>query len=257
MSWCRTTPTCCERWACSHPPGTGTRPGRLLSVRCRPQNAEVTKQVTVARQAQGDVEREKKELEDSFQRVSEQSQRKVSRVHGGDGDGDPCLHSEGRGLGRGWVPHKDWLRVTSLLPTVPGAGRGARDFEAGAGSQQAGAAGLAGNTGDHYTGERPLAPLSAPCCSLRAQTFTQAQMGLGIHFHPLKPRGRFAFSSSLSALARQGIAHQGAIGLTSSSVPLSFPDWGGFHDHIVRLTPMGVRLYPHSLRQRGLMGQRG
>ncbi|XP_065587741.1 huntingtin-interacting protein 1 [Cyrtonyx montezumae] len=40
------------------------------------KNAEVTKQVTVARQAQGDVEREKKELEDSFQRVSEQSQRK-------------------------------------------------------------------------------------------------------------------------------------------------------------------------------------
>uniref|UniRef100_A0A8B9MUM5 I/LWEQ domain-containing protein n=1 Tax=Accipiter nisus TaxID=211598 RepID=A0A8B9MUM5_9AVES len=40
------------------------------------KNAEVTKQVTVARQAQGDVEREKKELEDSFQRVSEQAQRK-------------------------------------------------------------------------------------------------------------------------------------------------------------------------------------
>ncbi|XP_009321900.1 PREDICTED: huntingtin-interacting protein 1-like [Pygoscelis adeliae] len=39
-------------------------------------NAEVTKQVTAARQAQGDVEREKKELEDSFQRVSEQAQRK-------------------------------------------------------------------------------------------------------------------------------------------------------------------------------------
>lgn len=48
----------------------------------------------MARQAQGDVEREKKELEDSFQRVSEQSQRKVSRVHSGDGDGDPCLYSE-------------------------------------------------------------------------------------------------------------------------------------------------------------------
>lgn len=32
----------------------------------------------MARQAQGDVEREKKELEDSFQRVSEQAQRKVS-----------------------------------------------------------------------------------------------------------------------------------------------------------------------------------
>ncbi|XP_075576247.1 huntingtin-interacting protein 1 [Pelecanus crispus] len=40
------------------------------------KNAEVTKQVTAARQAQGDMEREKKELEDSFQRVSEQAQRK-------------------------------------------------------------------------------------------------------------------------------------------------------------------------------------
>ncbi|XP_017593618.1 PREDICTED: huntingtin-interacting protein 1 isoform X3 [Corvus brachyrhynchos] len=40
------------------------------------KNAEVTKQITVARQAQGDVEREKKELEDSFQRLSEQAQRK-------------------------------------------------------------------------------------------------------------------------------------------------------------------------------------
>ncbi|NXF24905.1 HIP1 protein, partial [Rhodinocichla rosea] len=40
------------------------------------KNAEMTKQITVARQAQGDVEREKKELEDSFQRVSEQAQRK-------------------------------------------------------------------------------------------------------------------------------------------------------------------------------------
>lgn len=37
----------------------------------------------MARQAQGDVEREKKELEDSFQRVSEQAQRKVSRGGGG------------------------------------------------------------------------------------------------------------------------------------------------------------------------------
>lgn len=43
------------------------------------QNAEVTKQVSVARQAQVDLEREKKELEDSFARVSEQAQRKVSR----------------------------------------------------------------------------------------------------------------------------------------------------------------------------------
>ncbi|XP_038013657.1 huntingtin-interacting protein 1 isoform X5 [Motacilla alba alba] len=41
------------------------------------KNAEVTKQITVARQAQGDVERERKELEDSFQRVSEQAQRKA------------------------------------------------------------------------------------------------------------------------------------------------------------------------------------
>lgn len=55
-------------------------------VLCRHQNAEVTKQITVARQAQGDVEREKKELEDSFQRVSEQAQRKVSR-DGGDTPG--------------------------------------------------------------------------------------------------------------------------------------------------------------------------
>ncbi|XP_038013653.1 huntingtin-interacting protein 1 isoform X2 [Motacilla alba alba] len=47
------------------------------------KNAEVTKQITVARQAQGDVERERKELEDSFQRVSEQAQRKVSRDGGG------------------------------------------------------------------------------------------------------------------------------------------------------------------------------
>lgn len=36
----------------------------------------------MARQAQGDVEREKKELEDSFQRVSEQAQRKVSGDEG-------------------------------------------------------------------------------------------------------------------------------------------------------------------------------
>uniref|UniRef100_A0A8C8VLX7 Huntingtin interacting protein 1 n=1 Tax=Pelusios castaneus TaxID=367368 RepID=A0A8C8VLX7_9SAUR len=41
------------------------------------KNAEVTKQVTVARQAQDDAEREKKELQDSFQRVSEQAQRKT------------------------------------------------------------------------------------------------------------------------------------------------------------------------------------
>lgn len=45
----------------------------------------------MARQAQGDVEREKKELEDSFQRVSEQAQRKVS------GDGVDMLGSGGGG----------------------------------------------------------------------------------------------------------------------------------------------------------------
>lgn len=43
------------------------------------QNAEVTKQVSVARQAQVDLEREKKELADSFARVSDQAQRKVSQ----------------------------------------------------------------------------------------------------------------------------------------------------------------------------------
>ncbi|XP_006155020.1 huntingtin-interacting protein 1 [Tupaia chinensis] len=41
------------------------------------KNAEVTKQVSVARQAQADLEREKKELEDSFDRVSDQAQRKT------------------------------------------------------------------------------------------------------------------------------------------------------------------------------------
>lgn len=41
------------------------------------KNAEVTKQVSVARQAQVDLEREKKELEDSFQRISDQAQRKT------------------------------------------------------------------------------------------------------------------------------------------------------------------------------------
>lgn len=34
--------------------------------------------MSVARQAQVDLEREKKELEDSYQRISEQAQRKVS-----------------------------------------------------------------------------------------------------------------------------------------------------------------------------------
>ncbi|KAL7987105.1 hypothetical protein Chor_006024 [Crotalus horridus] len=41
------------------------------------KNAEVTKQVTMARQIQSDTERDKKELEDSFQRLSEQAQRKT------------------------------------------------------------------------------------------------------------------------------------------------------------------------------------
>lgn len=36
----------------------------------------------MARQAQVDLEREKKELEDSFQRLSEQAQRKVSGRRG-------------------------------------------------------------------------------------------------------------------------------------------------------------------------------
>nr|KAF6489618.1 huntingtin interacting protein 1 [Molossus molossus] len=41
------------------------------------KNAEVTKQVSMARQVQVDLEREKKELEDSFQRISEQAQWKT------------------------------------------------------------------------------------------------------------------------------------------------------------------------------------
>ncbi|XP_058020569.1 huntingtin-interacting protein 1 isoform X2 [Ahaetulla prasina] len=41
------------------------------------KNAEVTKQVTMARQVQSDTERDKKELEDSFHRLSEQAQRKT------------------------------------------------------------------------------------------------------------------------------------------------------------------------------------
>ncbi|KAG8122882.1 hypothetical protein E2320_018390 [Naja naja] len=41
------------------------------------KNAEVTKQVTMARQVQSDTERDKKELEDTFQRLSEQAQRKT------------------------------------------------------------------------------------------------------------------------------------------------------------------------------------
>ncbi|XP_035415187.2 huntingtin-interacting protein 1 isoform X1 [Cygnus atratus] len=65
------------------------------------KNAEVTKQVTVARQAQGDVEREKKELEDSFQRVSEQAQRKVSRAHGTAGSS----WGWGQVVGTGMGPH--------------------------------------------------------------------------------------------------------------------------------------------------------
>uniref|UniRef100_A0A8C5SIM0 Huntingtin interacting protein 1 n=1 Tax=Laticauda laticaudata TaxID=8630 RepID=A0A8C5SIM0_LATLA len=45
------------------------------------KNAEVTKQMTMARQVQSDTERDKKELEDSFQRLSEQAQRKVRRCN--------------------------------------------------------------------------------------------------------------------------------------------------------------------------------
>ncbi|XP_007486063.2 huntingtin-interacting protein 1 isoform X2 [Monodelphis domestica] len=41
------------------------------------KNAEVTKQVTVMRQAQADLQREKKELEESFHRASEQAQQKT------------------------------------------------------------------------------------------------------------------------------------------------------------------------------------
>ncbi|XP_011931847.1 PREDICTED: huntingtin-interacting protein 1 isoform X8 [Cercocebus atys] len=41
------------------------------------ENAEVTKQVSVARQAQVDLEREKKQLEDSLERISDQGQRKT------------------------------------------------------------------------------------------------------------------------------------------------------------------------------------
>ncbi|KAM8977063.1 huntingtin-interacting protein 1 [Pelodytes ibericus] len=41
------------------------------------KNAEVTKQVTLAREALGDMEHSKKELEDSYQRVNEHTQRKA------------------------------------------------------------------------------------------------------------------------------------------------------------------------------------
>ncbi|XP_036622950.1 huntingtin-interacting protein 1 isoform X3 [Trichosurus vulpecula] len=41
------------------------------------KNAEVAKQVTVMRQAQADLQREKKELEDTFHRTNEQAQRKT------------------------------------------------------------------------------------------------------------------------------------------------------------------------------------
>lgn len=66
--------------------------------------------MTVARQAQGDVEREKKELEDSFQRVSEQAQRKVSRAHGTMGSS----WGWGQVVGTGMGPHtpKGTLLVT-------------------------------------------------------------------------------------------------------------------------------------------------
>ncbi|KAM9319572.1 huntingtin-interacting protein 1 [Gastrophryne carolinensis] len=41
------------------------------------KNAEVTKQLTLAREAMGNAERSKKELEDSYQRVNEHTQRKA------------------------------------------------------------------------------------------------------------------------------------------------------------------------------------
>nr|XP_021505003.1 huntingtin-interacting protein 1 isoform X4 [Meriones unguiculatus] len=49
--------------------------GQLDSVKT--ENAEVTKQVSLARQAQADLEREKKELADSFAHVNDQAQRKT------------------------------------------------------------------------------------------------------------------------------------------------------------------------------------
>lgn len=52
----------------------------------------------MARQAQVDLEREKKEIEDSFQRVSEQAQRKVSRRETCVGnDGGPSESEAGLG----------------------------------------------------------------------------------------------------------------------------------------------------------------
>ena len=63
--------------------------------------------MSVARQAQVDLEREKKELEDSFQRISDQAQRKVSgrrsrwesrrgAVHRDGGGFEHCTESVGR-----------------------------------------------------------------------------------------------------------------------------------------------------------------
>ena len=49
------------------------------------------------------------------------------------------------------------------------------------------------------------------------------------HSSSPKLRGRFPFSCCLSVLARQGVAQQVAVGVTSSIAPLSVPDWGGFH----------------------------
>lgn len=100
----------------------------------------------MARQAQGDVEREKKELEDSFQRVSEQAQRKVSGYEGV----------------RGTPPWGTGTSNFSFLPAVSGAGRGAGHAEAGAGSQQTGAAGPPGHPGVQHTGESPWVAPATP-----------------------------------------------------------------------------------------------
>ncbi|XP_033924585.1 huntingtin-interacting protein 1 isoform X4 [Melopsittacus undulatus] len=80
------------------------------------KNAEVTKQVTAARQAQGDVEREKKELEDSFQRVSEQAQRKVSRTEHGTWQDD--WGSSHRGSGANLSPCWQSQEQAEVLDTL-------------------------------------------------------------------------------------------------------------------------------------------
>lgn len=89
----------------------------------------------MARQVQGDVERDKKELEDSFQRLSEQAQRKVSRGRGGasaEGEekgGSECLLEKPDGKG-----HKH----SSSLSADSGAGGSLGSIEEGAHCQQTG-----------------------------------------------------------------------------------------------------------------------